>query len=914
MGKSKHIKVTGEDNAVFMVDISKILAYSQDLSLLYVEIDDEIREETCDIVENLFSEVILAKDGQEGIEAFTNFYEENDSYPDIVISNVEMPKKSGIEMCQEIFKLNPTQMVLIASKQCKNEDFIELIRMNIHYFLLQPMEFEQLYTTLYDASKICHTKKVEVSHDDEMDTLNQALHQTITQLQQSVETEKNTSKIKDAFFANMSHEIRTPMNAVMGLSHILLETDLDDKQYDYISKIKKSSDLLLEIINDILDFSKIEAGKLDIEYIEFNINDVLDNISNIINLKSHEKGLELIFNIDKSVPNLIKGDPLRLGQVLINLLNNAVKFTDKGEVTLSVNILSSDENSSVIEFNIADTGIGLTEEQLDKLFQSFSQADESTSRKYGGSGLGLTISKQLVEMMGGGINAYSEYEKGSEFVFTIETKLKEEKRNYRLPSKSLMNKHVLIIDKNQKTIEALSTMLGYFHYTTVGTVDTSEIDSLVEANNFDLVCINYDTLSTFKGQLFKEDFNAKIVILKNGLSISDESSINNIEIDSYLPKPFTQQMIFTMILKVFNNQRIEKRENKELISKKALHVLKGSHIYIAEDNKINQTVMLALLEDTGIEVTILNNGQEVLDQLTLDNDIDLILMDINMPVMGGIEAVEEIRKNSDYDEIPILALTASASHKNIKETQNAGMVEHITKPINVNTLYNFLLQYIQPKEIEEVETEEITEIEEAVEENPFHTVLKESCKVFDEINTNFDLNQAIELTVKIKDEAKENEMEIIYDTTHLLEEIFTRQKSDLFLIVENYTSILEPFTLASDIFKESPETNNEEIIHSTLNTKEGLARFNGDNESYREQLFDFTDTYRDSDKQIYTIIDAAQFEQLLNYIHTIQEDSELIGAVSIYKNLANLELNINRFENDFNLSIQNYKDVCNSLF
>ena len=324
--------------------------------------------------------------------------------------------------------------------------------------------------------------------------------------------------------------------------------------------------------------------------------------------------------------------------------------------------------------------------------------------------------------------------------------------------------------------------------------------------------------------------------------------------------------------------------------------------------------MLALLEDTGIKVTILNNGQEVLDQLVTNSNIDLILMDINMPIMGGIEAAEEIRKNSDYDEIPILALTASASRKNIEETKNAGMVEHITKPINVNTLYNFLLQYIQPKVVITEDEVEPVEGKKNLEEENFHITLKESCTAFDEINTNLDLNQAIELSILVKNEAKENEVEIIYDTTHLLEEIFTRQKNDLFLIVENYTSILEPFTLASDIFKESPETNNEEIIHTTLNTKEGLARFNGDNENYRKQLFNFTNIYRDSNKQIDEFVDTAQFEKLLKYIHTIQEASDSIGATSIYKSLANLELNINRFENDFNLSIQNYKDVCDSLF
>jgi len=499
------------------------------------------------------------------------------------------------------------------------------------------------------------------------------------------------------------------MNAIIGLSHILMETSLDKKQFEYMSKIKNSGDLLLGIINDILDFSKIEAGKLDVETIEFNLNTTLENVSNMISVKAEEKGLECVFDIDNSVPAMIKGDPLRLGQVIINLMNNAVKFTPKGEVVLKSKMLSSSEGKNLLQFEVIDTGIGLTKEQIGNLFQSFSQADSSTSRKYGGSGLGLTISKQLVELMGGTIRVESTYGAGSRFIFTIETE-QLERRSYRLPSRSLMKKKVLIADPNAKTSAALTQMLGYFQYAALHASNADEVKLLMSANTFDVVFIDNQILTACSKEHTDKQCHAKIVLLESGLQVMSARMFNGITVHAQLAKPFSQQMIFSVILELFSKESVKKTETMPKVTKNNLSVLRGSRILLAEDNVINQTVLFGLLEDTGIEVILANDGKEALERLETHSDIEMIFMDINMPVMNGYEATLELRKEHKYDHIPVIALTANAMQKDIGRAKEVGMQEHLGKPIDVQALYSLLLKYIKAK-VDASEAEEEKEKE-----------------------------------------------------------------------------------------------------------------------------------------------------------------------------------------------------------
>ncbi|MEA1954498.1 MAG: response regulator [Campylobacterota bacterium] len=665
-----------------IVNANDILHYSNNLTILYVEDDRIIREQVVEVLQEFFHQVIVASNGAEGLSKYINFKAYANRYPDLVITDIAMVDFDGVDMSKKILELNEDQIIIVNSSYNKSELLIELINMGISFFFLKPIEEQQFYQTLYKASRRFHFEKMELMHKEE--------------LENAIRRSEDATKAKDEFLANMSHEIRTPMNAIIGLSHILKDTSLNETQSDYVGKIHNSGELLLGIINDILDFSKIEAGKLDVENIPFNLNTTLDNVSNMIGAKAKEKGLELVFNIDNSVPAMIKGDPLRLGQVIINLMNNAVKFTDKGEIVLRSKMITTKDDKTFLEFQVIDSGIGLTPEHIGKLFQSFSQADSSTSRKYGGSGLGLTISKQLVGLMGGKIWVESEYGKGSCFNFTIETE-QLERRSYRLPSRSLMHKKVLIVDGNAQTSAALIDMLKYFQFTALHASNRLEAKMLISNNTFDMVFIDREIMSACESQYIKENCQAKIVLMENAFQLMTESRFNNIPIHGNLAKPFNQQMLFSMIVDIFTQKGLKSVKKSDKLLKKDLLCLEGSTLLLAEDNVINQTVVLGLLENTGIKTIIANNGLEVLEQLDKNKNIEIVLMDINMPQMDGYEATLQLRKNSDYDDIPVIALTANAMQKDIDKAKDTGMQEHLGKPIDVHTFYALLLKYITVK-------------------------------------------------------------------------------------------------------------------------------------------------------------------------------------------------------------------------
>lgn len=504
------------------------------------------------------------------------------------------------------------------------------------------------------------------------------------------------NQAKSEFLANVSHEIRTPINAILGMTQLCLKTDLDAQQRSFLRSIDSSSKLLLGIVNDLLDFAKIESGNLTIEKIPFDLEEVLANLADMFAYRAYDKNLEFVINLPTNIPTRLVGDPLRLNQVLVNLVSNAIKFTESGEIVIAATLLDINEREVFLRLSVTDTGIGMDESQRARLFDAFTQADASTTRRFGGTGLGLAISQRIVKLMNQhGLGVISTIGQGSTFFlelqFPIQQGLDTSSRDSLI--KRLSNKHVLAIEDNLTTREMLTELLRSYAVNVMSCRTAEEALHMLQQHHFDAVIVDWQLPGMsgieFCQLVLAQEPEAPRLVLATSYHATDLiEQAQQLGVAEYIVKPYTSSALLRVLSSALSLSSHEAQPTPNSPLQDFCH----APVLLVEDNDINQMIAKEMLQQAGLAVDIAKNGQEAVEMVNAKT-YALVFMDIQMPVMDGLTAAEIIRGHFSYQQLPIIAMTANSSSEDIERSLAAGMQDHLSKPIDESQLINAIKKW-----------------------------------------------------------------------------------------------------------------------------------------------------------------------------------------------------------------------------